>query len=76
MNKQAMKEQVLAILQRDPKIGRVTPQSNLLTDYGLSSLDIADLVCAIEDELDIEIPEKVLVHMKTVGDIYDFVDGL
>jgi len=71
-----MKEKILKILLDSPKIDSVTPESNLLTDFGLSSLDIAEIVCAIEDELDIEIPDKDLVHIKTVGDIYSFVDAL
>ena len=71
-----MKETILRILLEHSKIDDVTPESNLLTDFGLSSLEIAELVCAIEDELDIEIPDKDLVHIKTVGDIYEYVDAL
>ena len=71
-----MKDTITKILLRSPKIEQVTPESNLLTDFGLSSLDIADLVCTIEDELDIEIPDKDLIHIKTVGDIYNYVDAL
>lgn len=71
-----MKETILRILLDHSKIDDATPESNLLTDFGLSSLEIAELVCTIEDELDIEIPDKDLVHIKTVGDIYEYVDAL
>lgn len=64
-----MKKRLTEILLRHPKIDAVTPQSNFITDFGLSSLEIAELVCSIEDELDVEIPEKDLVRMKTVGDV-------
>ena len=71
-----MKKQILGILLDHSKIENVTPESNLVTDFGLSSFEIAELVCAIEDELDIEIPEKDLMKIKTVGDIYNYVDAM
>lgn len=69
-----MKERILKILLSNPKIQNVTPESNLVTDFGLSSLDLAEIVCDIEDEFDIEIPEKDLVRIKTLKDIYDYID--
>ena len=53
-----MREQLLAILLEHPKIDSVSPESNLLTDFGLSPQEVADLVCTIEDELDIAIPDN------------------
>ena len=70
-----MKETIRRMLLEHPKIDNFTPDSNLLTDFDLSSLDIAEIICAIEDELDIEIPEKALLRIKTVGDIYNYVDA-
>lgn len=69
-----MKERILKILLSNPKIQNVTLESNLVTDFGLSSLDLAEIVCDIEDEFDIEIPEKDLVRIKTLQDIYDYID--
>jgi acyl carrier protein len=69
-----MKDRILKILLASPKIENVTPQSNLVTDFGLSSLDLAEIVCDIEDEFDLEIPEKDLVRIKTLQDIYDYID--
>ncbi|MGI6773099.1 MAG: acyl carrier protein [Clostridiales bacterium] len=69
-----MKDRILKILLANPKIENVTPQSNLVTDFGLSSLDLAEIVCDIEDEFDLEIPEKDLVRIKTLQDIYDYID--
>ena len=71
-----MREKVLKILQGNEKIGSVTPESDLLLDFGLSSLEIADLVCEIEDELGVDIPDNILNGIRTVGDIYACVDGL
>lgn len=71
-----MKEKVLKILKNNPKITEVTVESNLLSDFGLTSLDLAEIVCDIEDEFDIEIPEKDLVKIKTVNDIYQYIDKI
>lgn len=71
-----MKEKILKILTSNPKVSNITPQSNLLMDFGLTSLDLAEIVCDIEDEFDIEIPEKDLVKIKTVHDIYEYVDAI
>ena len=69
-----MKERILKILLSNPKIQNVTPESNLVTDFGLSSLELAEIVSDIEDEFDIEILEKDLVRIKTLQDIYDYID--
>ncbi|MDR1628834.1 MAG: phosphopantetheine-binding protein [Oscillospiraceae bacterium] len=71
-----MREKILKILTSNPKVTVITPESNLLTDFGLTSLDLAEIVCDIEDEFDIEIPEKDLVKIKTVHDIYEYVDAI
>ena len=71
-----MRETIEKILLDHPKIESFTPQSNLLKDFDLSSLDIADIMVSIEDELDIEIDDSDLMKLKTVQDIYDYVDAL
>ena len=46
----------------------------LLADLGLSSLDLLNLVCIVEDEFDIEIPDRVVWQFKTVGDVMKFIE--
>lgn len=71
-----MKEKVLKILMTNPKITEVSNESNLLLDFGLTSLDLAEVVCDIEDEFDIEIPEKDLIKIKTVNDIFNYIESM
>ncbi|MBR5190490.1 MAG: acyl carrier protein [Clostridia bacterium] len=40
----------------------------------LSSLGMVQLVCGLEDEFDIEIPNTVLKKFKTVGDVVKFLE--
>lgn len=46
----------------------------LLADLGLNSLDLLNLVCIVEDEFDIEIPDRVAWQFKTVGDVMKFIE--
>ena len=40
----------------------------------LSSLGIVQLICGLEDEFDVEIPNSVLKKIKTVGDVVKFLE--
>ena len=49
------------------------PDARLREDLDLDSLDGVDLVVALEKAFDFRIDGKVVVEMKTVGDIHDYV---
>jgi acyl carrier protein len=51
----------------------VVPEAQLREDLDLDSLDGVDLVVALEKAFDFRIDGKVVVEMKTVGDIHDYV---
>lgn len=40
----------------------------------LSSLGVVQLICGLEDEFDIEIPNSALKKIKTVGDVVKFLE--
>lgn len=52
----------------------VTMDSVLLEDLGADSIDLADLVMTLEDELDIEITDEELENMRTVADVVKFIE--
>jgi acyl carrier protein len=54
--------------------GDVTVTSSLSEDLGADSLDAVELIMAIEEEFDIEIPDEVAGGMKTVQDIISFIE--
>ena len=70
-----MLERLKRILEESTgnRYNELTPETNFKTDLGLTSLDLAEIVTEIEDEFDIEIPDKVLIEFKTVGDVLDFI---
>lgn len=53
----------------------ITEESRLLTDLKLNSLDLINLVCVVEDEFDIEIPDKKLKSLVTIKDVIDFIES-
>ena len=60
--------------QLDVKADDITEASNIQDDLGADSLDVVDLVMALEDEFDVEIPEDQVENIKTVGDIVEFIE--
>lgn len=66
-----MLEKIRDILEEYTEIPReqITLETNLLTDLGLSSLDVVNIVVAFEDEFDIEISDRKLKELVTVEDI-------
>ena len=53
---------------------KVTENMSIDKDLKVSSLTKIQLICAIEDEFEIEIPNKLLKKLKKVGDLYDFME--
>lgn len=52
----------------------INKDSDLKADLGLSSFDLAELACVVEDEFDIEIPNRAIKDFKTVGDVITFIE--
>lgn len=51
----------------------VTLEANLKEDLEADSLDAVELIMAVEEEFDIEIPDEKAVEIKTVQDIVDYI---
>ena len=53
--------------------GSVKTEANFIEDLGADSLDIVDLVMALEEEFGIDIPDEDAQSIKTVGDAVDYI---
>ncbi|GFI40619.1 acyl carrier protein [Thomasclavelia cocleata] len=51
----------------------VTLEANLKEDLDADSLDAVELIMAVEEEFDIEIPDDKATEIKTVQDIVDYI---
>ena len=52
----------------------ITESTDLKNDLGLNSLELAELACAVEDEYDIEIPNKAIHTIVTIGDVIKYIE--
>ena len=54
----------------------ITEDSSFIDDLNADSLDMVELVMAMEQEFDIEIPDDVAEKVTTVKDAIDYIMGL
>lgn len=52
---------------------KITPEANFGDDLDADSLDLVELVMALEEEFGIEVPEAELEGVDTVGKAFDLV---
>lgn len=52
---------------------RVRSEASFIDDLGADSLDIVELVMAMEEEFDIEIPDEEAEKLKTVKDVVAYL---
>lgn len=69
-------ETVVSIIceQFDLEEKDVSMETGVTEDLGADSLDLVEVLSAIEDELDVEILDEVLENMKTVGDLVKYIE--
>jgi len=51
----------------------VTMESSFIDDLGADSLDIVELIMALEEEFDLEIPDNEAEKIATVGDVVEYI---
>lgn len=72
-----MLEKIISIISeyQDIPADTIYSDSQLVGDLGLTSYDVVSLIGKFEDEFDIEIPDRKIKLMKTVGDIVKFINA-
>ncbi len=55
---------------------KVVPEASLVDDLDADSLDLVELVMALEAEFGLEIEDEGAENIRTVGDAVDYVDAL
>lgn len=53
---------------------QVQLEKSFAKDLAADSLDLVELIAAIEDKYDVELPEDELEKMKTIGDLWKFLE--
>ncbi len=52
---------------------KVNPEAQFVNDLGADSLDTVELIMALEEEFDIEIPDEKAEKIKTVGEAVAYI---
>lgn len=68
-----VKEIIIDQLGLDPDT-QVTMETSLVSDLEADSLDAVEVIMAIEDEFDVEIPDEDAEDFKNIGDIVKYVE--
>lgn len=67
--------QTLIAEELDIAKDEIALDSHILDDLGADSLDIVELVMALEDTFEISVPDHEVNGLKTVRDVLDFIQA-
>lgn len=75
MNEQEIFEKVKGIVVNQLGVGEenVTKEATFVDDLSADSLDIVELIMALEEEFDLEIPDSEAEKIVTVGDVVKYI---
>ena len=65
----------ILVAQLDLDADKVTGDSGIAEDLGADSLDVVELLMAIEDEFGVEIPDEEIENIKTVDDLVKYIEA-
>lgn len=75
MDAKSVEERVKNIIVEQLRVEpeQVKPEAQFVNDLGADSLDTVELIMALEEEFDIEIPDEQAEKIKTVGEAIDHI---
>ncbi|MEA5618903.1 acyl carrier protein [Cronbergia sp. UHCC 0137] len=65
----------IVVEQLDVETDKVVPNASFTDDLNADSLDIVELVMALEEEFDIEIPDEAAEKILTVQEVVDYINS-
>ena len=73
----SVKDKVTAIISEKLSVDakEIVAEASFVDDLGADSLDLVELIMAMEDEFDIDISDEDAEKMTTVKDAFDYVDA-
>lgn len=72
ISREKIVELICEQLDTEPK--DVTDNARIIDDLGADSLDITELIMALEDETDIQIEDEEAQDLTTLGKIVEFLE--
>ena len=56
-------------------VNTMTAETSFKEDLGADSLDLFEMVMALEEEFEVEIPTEDLENIKTIGDVENYLQS-
>ena len=60
--------------QLDASADEMSMDTDIANDLGADSLDVVELLMAIEDEFEVEVPDDKIEVIKTIGDLVKYIE--
>ena len=77
LNKEQVQERVFTVLKAFDKVATGVPSFNaaasFTADLGLDSLDVVEVIMAVEEEFGIEIPDEAADEFKSPQEVIDYI---
>lgn len=72
----SIEERVREIISEQLNVSKeeVVPEASFTDDLGADSLDLVELVMALEEEFEIEVSDEDAEKIRKVKDVFDYID--
>ena len=55
-------------------VKKLTEKTNIAEELGADSLDVVEILMALEEEFEVSIPDEAIPNIKTIEDVVKFID--
>ena len=56
-------------------VTKLTEKTNIAEELGADSLDVVEILMALEEEFEVSIPDEAIPNIKTIEDIVNFIES-
>ena len=72
-----MEERIIEIISQYSGLDKedITLDSDIIQDLELSSFDVTELACELEDEFGLEVPDRKISSFQTVRDVVEYIEN-
>jgi acyl carrier protein len=76
MGGENLQERLYALVANQLGLEReeLAPEAHILDDLGADSLDVVELVMALEESFDIVVPDEDVERLQTIGDVQQYLE--